>query len=143
LQWLEGALVLYPAWEVFPIPGVVISPSFVAGILLPGVIFALLFAYPWIDRRIAPHEGEAHVLHHPFDVPARAGIVAAGVAVVVTLTVGSHVDSLSLLLGVRAEALVVFFQVAVLAAPVLVFLLVWSRARTFNRQAPGRPGVRR
>lgn len=141
LSWLEGVLVLYPDWEWYPLPGVVISPTFVAGFLVPLGVFATLFAYPWIDRRLAPYEGDMHVLQYPWDVPARAAIVLTGLAFIMMLTLGSYVDLLSLKLGVRAEALLTFFQIAVLAVPTLVFLLVYRRARAFNRQAPGRPGV--
>lgn len=143
LSWLEGVLIVYPAWEWFPIPGVVISPSFVAGFLVPLIVFATLFAYPFIDRRLAPYDGEVHVLDHPWEVPARAGIVLAGLAFIIALTLASYADLLSMWLGVRAESLVMFFQIVVPAAPVVAFLLVYWRAKSFNRDAPGRPGTGR
>jgi ubiquinol-cytochrome c reductase cytochrome b subunit len=134
LSWTEGALVLYPDWEFYPIPGVVISAPFVAGFLLPLVVFGPLFAFPWIDRRLAPYDGDVHVLQRPYDVPARAGLVFSGLSFIIMLTVASHVDYLSLHLGVRVETLVGFFQVTVLLAPPLVFLLVYLRARAYNRR---------
>jgi ubiquinol-cytochrome c reductase cytochrome b subunit len=134
LSWTEGALVLYPDWEFYPIPGVVISAPFVAGFLLPLVVFGPLFAFPWIDRRLAPYEGDVHVLQRPYDVPARAGLVFSGLSFIIMLTVASHVDYLSLFLGVRVETLVGFFQVTVLLVPALVFVLVYLRARAYNRR---------
>ena len=134
LSWVEGALVLYPAWEWFPVPGVVISAPFVAGFLLPLAVFGPLFAFPWIDRRLAPYDGEVHVLQRPFDVPARAGLVYSGLSFIITLTIASHVDYLTLLFGVRVETLVAFFQVTVFIVPALVFVLVFLRARAYNRR---------
>lgn len=129
LSWVEGALVLYPAWEWYPVPGVVISATFVAGVVLPAAVFTFLFAYPWIDRRLAPSTGDVHVLQRPFDVPGRAAVVFAGLSLLATLTLGSHADYLSMFLGVRIEAVVRFFQVAVLTVPVVVFTSILLRAR--------------
>lgn len=137
LSWTEGALVLYPAWEFWPVPGVVVSAPFVAGVLMPGLLFTFLFAFPWVDRKLAPYEGDMHVLQRPYDVPARAGIIWAGFAFIVVLTMGSHVDYLSIILGLRVESLIVFFQIAVLVVPVLVLAAVYWRARVYNRTVYG------
>lgn len=133
LSWVEGALVLYPDWEWYPLPGVVISAPFVAGVLLPLAVFGFLFAFPWIDRRLVPYEGDVHVLDRPFDVPARAATVLAGLSFVTVLTIGSHVDYLSLHLGLRVETLVPLFRSALLVVPPLVFAGVLLRARAYNR----------
>lgn len=139
LSWIEGALVLWPAWEWYVLPGVVISAPFVAGVLLPLAVVGALFAYPWIDRRLAPYEGDVHVLQRPFDVPARAGLVFAGLSFLVMLTIASHVDYLSLHLGLRVENLVAFFRAAVFVVPVLTFAAVYLRARA---RADGGMGAR-
>lgn len=135
LSWVEGALVLYPAWELYPLPGVVIAAPFVGGVVLPVVVFGFLIAYPWIDRKIAPYDGEVHVLQRPYDVPGRAAVISAGLSVLVVLTVGSHVDYLSLIVGLGVEVLVAIFQIALLVVPPLVFILVLRRARTYNERA--------
>ena len=66
--WLEGVLRMVPAFE-YALPGMVISGPFIAGIVLPGMIFGLLAAYPFIERRFYGLEGEWHVLSRIFGVP--------------------------------------------------------------------------
>ena len=82
--WLDGALRLWPHWE-FRSFGHEMANPFFPGLLLPGIVFTVIYAWPWIDKRIysdygapqparpaarqaAPHRrrrGRPHLLHRP------------------------------------------------------------------------------
>lgn len=118
LLWIEGALVLYPPWEWYPAPGVIISGPFLAGVVLPCALFAALAAYPLIDRRIAPVHGDVHVLQHPTDVPLRAGLVVGLASLLIVLTLGGMSDLVARALEIPVERVIVFFRAAVFVVPV-------------------------
>lgn len=133
LFWMEGALTLWPAWEWHPVPGMVVNAPFIAGFVVPGLVFGGLIAYPFIDRRLAPAEGDLHVLQRPLDVPARAGVVLGATAFVVVLSMGANVDVLSHLLHTPARVVTTVLQTAVLVVPLLVFALTVYAGRRRQR----------
>lgn len=118
LLWIEGVLVLYPAWEWYPVPGVVISAPFLAGVALPAAVFAALVAYPFIDRRIAPVSPDVHVLQHPTDAPLRTGFVVGLATLLTVLSLAGTSDLIARALNLPVEDVIVFFRAAVFVVPV-------------------------
>ena len=71
MGWLEGLLRLWPAWE-FTILGVTIPSAFLPSVVVPGIIFGIVFVWPWIDARFITKDFEEHHLaQRPRDVPMR------------------------------------------------------------------------
>jgi ubiquinol-cytochrome c reductase cytochrome b subunit len=66
LSWMEGALVIYPAWEWYPVPGVVISAPFVSGVVKDA--FSL-----WLNQHPAAGEQIAQLAIQRAHERARAG----------------------------------------------------------------------
>ena len=136
LFWVEGALRLYPP-ILIPLGPATISGPFLTGIVMPLLLVLLLFAYPFVERRIEPSawplQGDHHVLQHPMDVPRRAGIVAAVATFMAVLTVAGGNDVVARLLSVATEDVIRVLRVAVVAAPPL---MGWSVARYAASQPP-------
>jgi ubiquinol-cytochrome c reductase cytochrome b subunit len=128
LMWVEGALRIIPAFEL-NILGTVISQTFMAGVALPGLVFGFVFLYPWVERAFHPVEGPQHVLQHPFDVPMRAGLFAAGAVGIVMLTLAAMNDYISELTGIAVESIIWGFRVTVLVIPLIAGLAVAAYAR--------------
>ena len=80
IGWLEGALRLMPPWEI-RIGGFEIPNPFFPGVLLPGITFTLLYAWPWIEARFTKDHEEHHLLDRPRDRPRplRIGVAVHGV----------------------------------------------------------------
>jgi ubiquinol-cytochrome c reductase cytochrome b subunit len=114
--WVEGALRLFPPLEA-NLPGVTIAGTFVAGILLPGVLFTALAVYPFIERRVYGLTGEWHVLQNPLEIPLRAGFALGFFGVIIVLAAAATNDVLSRLTGIPIEAITWFFRVAVIVVP--------------------------
>ena len=51
LGWLIGALRLMPNLEISVFGHTLVPNPFFGGVLFPGIIFTLLYALPWLDRR--------------------------------------------------------------------------------------------
>ena len=68
IGWLEGALRLMPPWET-RIGGFEVANPFFPGVLLPGITFMLLYAWPWIEARFTRDYEEHHLLDRPRDRP--------------------------------------------------------------------------
>ncbi len=73
--WLEGALRLGLPIEP-TILGVTIPSPFVAGLVIPGLLFGTLALWPFIERRRSGDNGAHHVLQWPWQAPGRTAIGA-------------------------------------------------------------------
>ena len=130
LFWVEGAVRLYPGVEP-SLLGTTLTMMFVPGVVLPTVLGALLFAYPWIEGRVVgpPREGDHHELQRPTDIPFRVGFVAAMSALLGVLFVTASHDVIARLLGMPLETLTWGLRVAVLALPPVVGVAAARYAR--------------
>jgi ubiquinol-cytochrome c reductase cytochrome b subunit len=129
LFWLEGALRIFPSIE-FGIPGsLIISGPFVAGVVLPGLIFTFLAAYPFLEKRVYKLEGEWHVLQNPLEIPLRAGVMLAVFSGLLVLSAAATNDILSRMLGVPIEVMTWFFRGAVIVVPVVLGIGIARYAR--------------
>ncbi|MDQ2817571.1 MAG: cytochrome bc complex cytochrome b subunit [Candidatus Eremiobacteraeota bacterium] len=118
MGWLDGVLRLAPNWELHA-GGHTIAEPFVPLVVLPAVIFAVIFAWPFIERAITRDCTAHNLLDHPRDAPART---AAGVAVLtflILLQIGGGGDVVSTFLHVPLEGLNAVLRVLCVVLPVL------------------------
>ena len=115
--WLEGGLRIFPALEFEIPPGIVISGPFVAGLLLPGLIFGGLAVYPWIERRVYNLEGDWHVLQNPLEIPLRAATMVGVFSFILIISAAATNDILSRMFGIPIESLTWFFRISVIVVP--------------------------
>ncbi|KAA0235547.1 MAG: Cytochrome bc1 complex cytochrome b subunit [Acidimicrobiales bacterium] len=115
--WLEGALRVMPNWTL-SIFGYEIPNPFWGGVLLPGVTFSILYAWPWIEARLSGDRREHHVLDRPRDRPLRT---ALGVAVLVFYTVlglAGADDVIAVAFGLSLNAWVWALRVGCIVLPI-------------------------
>ena len=137
LGWVEGALRIFPDWEIrafgFEIP----NPFFPA-VLLPGITFAVLFAWPWLEARFTKDREPHNLLDRPRDRPIRTAVGAGALTFFALLQLAASNDLLALKLDVSVEAVTWFFRLAVLILPVLVgWLMLVLMRRLRKASAPG------
>src|SRR5699024_4399371 len=73
MGWLEGALRLMPPWEIRAW-GHTVPNLFFPAVLLPGLTFGLLYAYPFIEARLTNDHASHQLLDRPRDRPMRSAI---------------------------------------------------------------------
>jgi ubiquinol-cytochrome c reductase cytochrome b subunit len=132
IGWLEGALRLYPGWEIRAF-GHELPTVFFPGVLLGGIIFGVMLLWPWIDRRITG-DREAHdLLQFPRDVPWRTAFGVAALTFMVLLTVAGGNDLMAVFFGVSAEGITVLLRVLVPTIPFVAFAVTYWLMRELNR----------
>jgi ubiquinol-cytochrome c reductase cytochrome b subunit len=125
LGWLIGALRLMPNLEIHLFGHTLAPNPFFGGVLFPGIVFALLYSLPWLDRRWISRDRARHdLLERPRENPRRSALAAAVFAAVAVVFAAGSADRLFFQFGFGYEGAVWFFRGAFLVVPVIVFVLV-------------------
>jgi quinol---cytochrome-c reductase cytochrome b subunit len=123
LGWLIGALRLMPPIEP-TIAGYTLFPNpFFGGVLFPMLVFGLLYAWPWLERKVTRDVDEHHLLDRPRDRPRRTALGAAFFSFVAVIFLAGSADRIFLAFGIPYEGQVWFFRAAVLWVPVVAYWL--------------------
>jgi quinol---cytochrome-c reductase cytochrome b subunit len=97
LGWLIGALRLMPAFDVTIGHYTLVPNPFWGGVLFPLVVFAILFAWPSLERRFARDDAFHNLLDRPRDAPWRTALGAALFTWVFVIFVAGAADRLFVL----------------------------------------------
>ena len=118
IGWLEGALRLFPPFDV-TIFGLLIPSPFIPGVVMPGIAFGLMAVWPWLEARFTGDRGEHHLLNRPRDVPFRTGIGVAAFLFFLILTIAGGNDVMAIMFDVQIEAVTNVLRLAVFLVPAL------------------------
>ncbi len=134
MGWLEGAVRLFPAWNIrlgwFLLPGV-----FWPAVVLPGLIFGALYLWPWLDAFVTRDAAFHNVLELPRERPWRTAVGAGFITFLAVLLVAGGNDVFAVLLGMRQPVLLRLLQVLVIVAPPGVALITLAVCRRRRRSA--------
>ncbi|WP_405901548.1 cytochrome bc complex cytochrome b subunit [Streptomyces sp. NBC_00727] len=121
--FLEGALRLMPGVETRLWGHTLMWNPLVPGVLLPGALFLVLYAYPFFERWITGGSGERHLCDRPRDRPVRTGLgVAALTAYAVLLLAGAQ-DVIAYVFDVPVHGLTWAFRIALFVLPPAAFVV--------------------
>jgi ubiquinol-cytochrome c reductase cytochrome b subunit len=120
LGWLIGALRLVPGFDVVIGNYTLVPNPFWGGVLFPGVVFGILFLWPYLERRFTHDYGFHNVLDRPRDAPWRTAIGAAILTWVFVIFVAGAADRIYLTFGISYEVLVWAFRILAVVLPLLV-----------------------
>ncbi|WP_069173872.1 cytochrome bc1 complex cytochrome b subunit [Streptomyces griseus] len=121
--FLEGALRLMPGVETRLWGHTLMWNPLVPGVLLPGLLFLILYAYPFFERWITGDTGEKHLCDRPRNRPVRTALGVAALSCYTVLLVAGAQDILAFVSEVPVHTLTWILRVAVFAVPVAAFLL--------------------
>src|SRR5690606_8218396 len=116
MGWLDGALRIMPGWE-FRAGGFEIPNPFFPGVLLAGITFGLLYAWPFLEARVTGDHDEHHVLDRPRQRPVRTALGVATLAFFVVCFVGGAADVIAATFGLSVNAVPWSFRALVLLPP--------------------------
>ncbi|WP_411122628.1 cytochrome b [Streptomyces sp. x-19] len=121
--FLEGALRLMPPWETDVAGHTLMWNVLVPAVVLPGLLFLILYAYPFFERWVSGDLAEHHLCDRPRDAPTRTALgVAAAVGYADLLAAGGN-DVLASLFQVSVGALTWIFRVGLVLGPIVAFLV--------------------
>ena len=118
MGWLEGAMRLMPPWEIRAF-GFELPNPFFPGVLIPGVTFGMLLAWPFLEARFSGDHAEHHVLDRPRDRPLRTALGVATLAFYTVLGLGGASDALSTLFDISLNRLIWTLRVLLFVVPVV------------------------
>lgn len=116
LGWVEGALRLFPAWETRAF-GYEIPNPFYPAVLLPGVTFLLLYAWPFLEAWLTGDRQPHHLLDRPRDRPVRTALGTATLVFYGMLFFSASNDLVAKWLGVPVQTITWVFRILALALP--------------------------
>jgi ubiquinol-cytochrome c reductase cytochrome b subunit len=132
--WLDGALRVMPPWEI-RVWGHTVANPFFPGVLLPGLTFAGLYAWPFLEARFTKDREPHNLLNRPRDVPLRTAIGAGAFAFYTILFLAGANDILAVQFHVAPESITDTFRIALFVVPLLVFALTRKVCRDLRRAA--------
>jgi ubiquinol-cytochrome c reductase cytochrome b subunit len=128
IGWLEGALRVFPPWEVRAWGHTIANPFF-PGVLLPGLTFGALYAWPFIEARVTRDRRAHELLDRPRDRPVRTAIGVGVLSFYVVLLLAGGQDIFAQHLHVSITSVLHAFQIGLVAAPVFTALLTYKLAK--------------
>ena len=125
IGWLEGALRIWPNWEI-TFPGHLIPEQFFPAVFLPACTWLLLWIVPFADRWLTGDKREHHLLARPREHPGRTGFGVAMIVFYGDLFLAGGDDVLSTYFGLSSHAIVWFFRSALIVAPIVAYAVTWK-----------------
>jgi len=142
MGWLEGALRIFPNWEVHAF-GHSIGNVFFPAVLLPGITFGLLFTWPWLEARFTKDRDTHHILDRPRNAPVRTAMGVAAIIFYSVLFAAGGTDIIATTVNASENSIVWFLRGAVFVLPVLGGYIAYrlcnelAAASAGRRRAPG------
>ncbi|MBF6164242.1 cytochrome b, partial [Streptomyces gardneri] len=91
-----------------------------------GLVFAVLIAYPWIEKRLTGDSSAHHnLLQRPRDVPVRTAIGAMAIAFYVVLTLSCVNDIIALKFDISLNATTWIGRIGLLVAPPAAYYIAY------------------
>lgn len=124
IGWLEGALRLAPRWTV-RIDGHSIGTAFWPAVLMPGILFATLYAWPAIERFLTGDTKEHHLLQFPWQNPLRVSF-GVWLATFIALLLGAGSDDVQARIWqVDVQSVAWGYRIAVVVLPFIAAACAW------------------
>ncbi|MCQ4080079.1 ubiquinol-cytochrome c reductase cytochrome b subunit [Streptomyces sp. RB6PN25] len=119
--FLEGALRLMGPWETNVWGHTFMWNVLVPAVLLPAVLFVVLYLYPFFERWVTGDQAEHHLCDRPRNRPTRTAFGVAAITFYAVLLLAGGNDVIAYSLRVSVNSLTWLFRGAVFIAPPLAF----------------------
>jgi ubiquinol-cytochrome c reductase cytochrome b subunit len=138
LGWLEGALRIFPAWEIRAF-GHSIPNLFFPAVVLPGFTFAMLYAWPFLEQRFTGDRAEHQLLDRPREHPVRTAIGAMTFTFYALLLIAGSNDIVAKMFLVPVNGVTWAMRILVVVLPLLVGGLFYWWLHALARSGAERP----
>jgi ubiquinol-cytochrome c reductase cytochrome b subunit len=123
MMWTEGLARIWPAWEFYLGNYTIPAPVWVAMIM--GLVFVLLIAYPWIEKKFTGDDAHHNLLQRPRDVPVRTAIGAMAIAFYMVLTLAAMNDIIALKFHISLNATTWIGRIGMVVLPAIVYYITY------------------
>ncbi|NUS72582.1 MAG: ubiquinol-cytochrome c reductase cytochrome b subunit [Corynebacteriales bacterium] len=122
--WIDGWIRLWPAWETrnfdYTIPAV-----FWPSVVFPGVVFTLAALWPFLEAKFTKDVHFHNLLQRPRDVPARTGLGAMVVSVLLILLISGGNDIIAEKFDISLNAMTWAGRIGLIIVPPLVYFVTY------------------
>jgi ubiquinol-cytochrome c reductase cytochrome b subunit len=123
MMWTEGLARIWPAWEFYPFGHTI--PAVMGVALLMGVVFGLLIAWPFLEKKFTGDDAHHNLLQRPRDVPVRTAIGAMAIAFYMVLTLAAMNDIIALKFDISLNATTWIGRIGMVVLPAVVYYLTY------------------
>ncbi|MBX0293337.1 cytochrome b [Haloarcula nitratireducens] len=125
LMWGYGFLKLTPSWLSFDLLGVHVSSEFIGGLVLPGLVFAVVALWPFID-----YESEQrHFSANPLARPWQTACGVAGVVFIMVASIAGMDVIVADIAGTTTNAIKPYLIAALVLGPLAAGLITYAALR--------------
>ncbi|HEX7746153.1 MAG TPA: ubiquinol-cytochrome c reductase cytochrome b subunit [Micromonosporaceae bacterium] len=132
VAWGDGALRLFPPVE-FRVAGHLVPAPFFPGVVLGGLTFLALYAWPFAERLWTKEKRSHQLLERPRQHPVRLGVGVAAVVFYALLVIAAADDVIARLLRVPLLDVLSVLRVLVPVLPILAGAVAFLTARALRR----------
>ena len=124
MLFLDGALRLMPGFAEVEFLGFTLSLNIlIPAMVIPGILFTFLGAYPFIEAAVTKDRAEHHVLDRPRNAPVRTALGVAALAAFILLGAAGALDLIATHLHLDVFHVVWAFRIGIFVLPVIAFML--------------------
>jgi len=128
MGWLDGALRLFPGWEIRAFGYEVPAPFFPA-VALAGLTFTMLYLWPFIEARFTSDYEIHHLLDRPRDRPRRTAVGVGAFTFYAMLTLSASSDVTATTFGLSVNSVVWSLRILTIVAPFISGLIAYRLCR--------------
>jgi ubiquinol-cytochrome c reductase cytochrome b subunit len=123
MGWTEGLLRVWPSWEVYLGNYMIPAPFF--PLVIMGLVIAVMFAYPMLERKLTKDEAIHNLLQRPRDAPVRTALGMMGIGFLLVCTLMGGNDVLALKMDISLNATTWAGRVGLLVVPPLFYYVTY------------------
>jgi ubiquinol-cytochrome c reductase cytochrome b subunit len=124
IGFLDGSTRLFPSWEIrlwdHTVPAV-----FWPTVVLPGILFTLAGAYPFLEAKLTKDRAKHNLLQRPRDVPVRTGLGAMAISFYTVLLLSGGNDLIAKSFDISLNAMTWAGRIGLLVVPPLAYLTAY------------------
>jgi ubiquinol-cytochrome c reductase cytochrome b subunit len=124
MMFLDGSTRLFPSWEIRAW-GHTVPPLFWPTVVLPGILFTLAGAYPFIEAKMTKDTAKHHLLQRPRDVPVRTALGAMAITFYIVLFLSGGNDLIAKAFDISLNAMTWGGRIALLILPPIAYLVAY------------------
>ncbi|WNV75174.1 ubiquinol-cytochrome c reductase cytochrome b subunit [Geodermatophilus sp. DSM 44513] len=125
VMFLDGALRLFPAWDINLPGGYTIPAPFWPTVVLPGLLFTALALYPFIERKLTGDTASHHLLQRPRDVPVRTSLGAMALAFYLVLLISGGNDVIADKFHLSLNAMIWAGRIGLIVLPPIAYTVTY------------------
>lgn len=123
MLWTDGAARVMPAWELY-LGNYTIPAIFWVAVML-GILVVLLFAYPFIEKKITGDDAHHNLLQRPRDVPVRTSIGVMALVFYFLLTLSGGNDLFAYHFQISLNAMTWVGRIGLIVLPPVAYFVTY------------------